>query len=306
MKINDRNRRGRAAFTLIELMVVIAIIAVLVSLLAAAVMKILGKGPEVQRRSDISQMQASLGSAKAAFGLNEQFPSLLIIDESGNYIPPVGSNQATISLYQDSAEFLRKMFKMVNPSQLKGPGNAGLDWNGNGTIDPPTTLTGDQCLVFFLGGIIPANANPAGPTGFSTLTGNPTAVGGERYGPFFNFQPKRLMRGSNGFFSYLDPYYTDSTPPTGAPYIYFSSYKRPNGYNRYGVGADAPSGYTVQPYIKTTSPLTYWNEGSFQIISAGPDKQFGQGGLWGASNPASGFGADDMSNFAQNILGAGQ
>ena len=121
-------------------------------------------------------------------------------------------------------------------------------------------------------------AQSAGRLGFSSKPGQPTAVGGDRLGPFYQqFQGSRLQKGANGFFSYLDPY--------GTPYAYFSSYKCPNGYNRYG-GSDCVG---VAPYLRTTSPLAFWNESSFQIISAGPDKTFGVGGvLWGSNNPALG------------------
>ena len=44
MTQRKRNRGGRSAFTLIELMVVITIIAILVALLTTAVMKALSKG----------------------------------------------------------------------------------------------------------------------------------------------------------------------------------------------------------------------------------------------------------------------
>jgi prepilin-type N-terminal cleavage/methylation domain-containing protein len=296
MKINDRPRRGRAGFTLIELLVVIAIIAVLVSLTAAAVMKIFGKGPETQRRSDISQMQAELAQAKANFGLDQQFPSLLVLDETGAYTPPVGSTAATVQLYADSKAFLVRMFGMTgNPALL-----ANQDWNANGVIDPnPVILTGDQCLVFFLGGVI--YGSPAGPQGFCKLSGKPAPLGGggPRSTPF-GFDVKRLSQGANGYYSYLDPW--------GTPYAYFSSYKGtvPVSYNRYGSSDCANLPGSPSPYIRATSPLNYWNEKSFQIISAGPDKTFGPGGLWGVNNPAVSPGADDMSNFAQNILGSGQ
>jgi prepilin-type N-terminal cleavage/methylation domain-containing protein len=294
MKINDRSRRGRAGFTLIELLVVMAIIAILVSLTAAAVMKFFSKGDETRRRSDISQMQAALAQAKADFGLADQFPSLLVLDETGAYTPPMGANAATIKLYAESQLFLMKLFKMNSPSDL-----VNQDWNANGVIDPnPVTLSGDQCLVFFLGGIIYGSPT-AGPQGFCTLSRKPAPLGGggPRSTPFA-FDVKRLSQGSNGYYSYLDPY--------GTPYAYFSSYKGvvPNSYNRYGVSDCANLG--VAPYIKTSSPLSYWNDKSFQIISAGPDKMFGPGGVvWGPNNPAGSPGADDMTNFAEAVLGSG-
>ena len=48
----------------------------------------------------------------------------------------------------------------------------------------------------------------------------------------------------------------------------------------------------------------YWRPDSWQIICAGPDGQFGPGGVvWGKDNPvADGSGADDMANFAVRSL----
>jgi hypothetical protein len=109
--------------------------------------------------------------------------------------------------------------------------------------------------------------------------------------------------------------------PYGVPYAFFSAYKRENGYNRYRDAMNNPStdcpSLGVWPYLKTGSPLTFWNERSFQIISAGPNKTFGPGNpydpvkgyqppLWGPSSPAVGPGEDDMTNFAQKVLSAGQ
>src|SRR5438067_686765 len=74
MKLNTRKslRRG---FTLIEMLVVMLIIAVLVALTAGVVLKILEKGPEVKRRSDISQMTDGIAQFKTVFKLTEPPPS---------------------------------------------------------------------------------------------------------------------------------------------------------------------------------------------------------------------------------------
>src|SRR5207247_2502159 len=50
-----------------------------------------------------------------------------------------------------------------------------IDWNGNGNADGPVILEGDQCLVFFLGGI-PIQGTPAGVLGFSTDPRDPSRV----------------------------------------------------------------------------------------------------------------------------------
>ena len=298
MKLKHRPRSGRTGFTLIELLVVMAIIAVLVSLTAAAVFKLLGKGPETQRRSDISQMYAALAQFKSKFGV-EYVPSRFVLKNN------ITSYDRTIPVEADSLDFLRKMW---GPSVGISPTTGGplpLNWNAawQGTDPTKTTLSvtleGDQCLVFFLGGI-PSGGSPLTCLGFSTVQRNPTDFStGDKIAPLFEFKPSQLTdpgrKAAPGFYAYNDPY--------GTPYAFFSSYKKENGYNRYS-STDCPS-LGVSAYLKTSSPLLFWNERSFQIISAGPDKAFGPGGVvWGPNNPNTGVGADDMSNFHDRTLDA--
>src|SRR5439155_9839088 len=120
---------------------------------------------------------------------------------------------------------------------------AGVDWSGGlGIPANPgyVILEGDQCLVFFLGGI-PSTANGLNAClGFSRSPTNPTAVGGERL-KFCDFQPARLTAiHGNAFFSYLNPY---GSAPIGKAYAYFSTSRR--GQNQYtsvaGTGLGAMS-----------------------------------------------------------------
>src|SRR6185295_14622199 len=94
------------------------------------------------------------------------------------------------------------------------PGNTTfIDWSGGLTswadgrfID----LEGDQCLVFFLGGIPQGYPNPPGVLGFSNSPTNPallpTPQSTQRLGPFYAFQPNRLVvrPGRAVFYSYID------------------------------------------------------------------------------------------------------
>jgi prepilin-type N-terminal cleavage/methylation domain-containing protein len=302
MKLNDR-KSPRLGFTLVELLVVMAIIAILVSLTAAAVMKILAKRPEVLRRSEISQLGPDISQFKAKFNVDYMPSRFALRSNITQYSQPANPNPDKLDV--DSLSLLRKMFG--DRVGFDASGNViPLAWGGYDVTGPtplPLTipdgqrviLTGDQCLVFFLGGITSVSSgNP--PTvdcqGFSSAQRNPTALGGDRIPPFFKFVQKRLVKGANGFYSYNDPY--------GVPYAYFSAYLGVGtSYNRYG-SSDC-SNLNVSPYSTATGK--YYNEKSFQIISAGPDQAFGPGGKW-TPGAVSGPTADDMSNFSETVLGA--
>ncbi len=282
----------RRGFTLIELLVVIAIIAVLISLTTAAVMRFLIKGPEITCRSDIDGLSASRGAFLAEFGVNH-VPSQIKLCETAN-----GYNMAN-RLDADSVNFLNQIFgKRFNANA------GGFDWNGNGNAtDAAVTLSGDQCLVFFLGGIPSNSGTTKGCRGFSTSPTSPTnptdfTGGGAPRGPFFEFKSNRLVVGTGGFFNYTDAF-------GKKPYAYFSAGKVDNGYNRYGTSDCATLG--VSPYFQSTSAsgTIFYNPRGFQIISAGADGNFGPGGLVdpavGATDAPS---KDNFTNFSRLRLGA--
>jgi prepilin-type N-terminal cleavage/methylation domain-containing protein len=307
MRLEHPRRAGRRAFTLVELLVVCAIIAVLVSLTTAAVMKFLAKGPEVQNVNDIHQLEAAIAAFHRDFKLGtEYFPSRLKL-----CMRYTDYNTSQPGLDRDSLGFLQRMF----PRLWKDAASQAtvVDWtghwsNGQGKIDPPVVLEGDQCLVFFLGGA-------GGVNGFSASASNPAAVGGARKGPYFNFDSTRLAAypghaAVNGFVypSYYDVYgYKNGT---GKPYAYFSSYTSRNGYNRYG-STDCPA-LGVSPFIASLSPtVQYVYPDKFQIISAGSDGVFGPGGgPWSpataAQSPAIKINGKtiqgNQANFYQNFL----
>lgn len=209
------------------------------------------------------------------------------------------------NLDDDSKNYLLKMFPNMQASWSK----AGIDWNGNGNTSDDVILHGDQCLVFFLGGIKTAKAE--GIDGFSTNPENPGRQGTDRTRPYFKFQSERLkdLRG-NGYFSYLDRY-------NQRPFLYFSAYNTPNGYNRYGTTdcPDAPGGalggMDVWPYQESAGQFLMLN--TFQIISAGRNKQFGPGTVppspyyWnkGTAADIGAAGSDDQANFSRSFLNLG-
>ncbi len=298
-------RASRKAFTLVELLIVIGIIAILVSLLLAGIMSALSKGPVVQTRTEIAQMDIGIQNVIQTYKL-KFVPSVIKLSESGNY---PGLNTQSTADY-DSVQFLKRMFPRLDcgkyvfdPSTGKQKYVKGtpVDWNRvNGIETTDVYLQGPECLVFFLGG--PGNlgfsANPANPADMTSL--QPVA---------FEFKQKRLIPSliAPGFNVYVDAY---ATPTNAQPYAYFTSYYSGNDYQ--GVCADFSltsdcQAYGIAPYVDPTTGR-FVNATSYQIISAGADWKFGLGGpLW---NPISGATdlatRDNQANFTGGILASGQ
>jgi hypothetical protein len=255
------------------------------------------KGTNGKPAHDISQLEIAILNFQNAYKVGYLPSKIKLCEKYGDY-------DMTRQLDKDSVTYLTILW----PHLLeKDPATGNirwqasfLDWNGNGAADGAVTLEGDQCLVFFLGGIPRQGATP-GCLGFSTDPRDPTklrqTIG--RRGPFFEFPFDRLTkRGVNGYYSYLDPF------GKGKAYIYFSNYGVRNGYQKYGT-----SDCSLQPggpyYV---NPRTYHNPESYQILCAGADGNFGPGGFWTRKNAGAiaPNGRDDLSNFNQgNLMGVG-
>ena len=270
----------RRGFTLIELLVVIAIIALLIGITIPAVQKIRGKGPIVQCRSDISNLEAGISAYKSTYGV-DYLPSGFIV--SDNYTAPA-TGGATGPQKSDSARYLKQVWGRVN-----------LASTGYGVGSTDIAADGNQCLVFFLSG--------PGRTGFSPAP-QPFAQPNPTGKLFFEFPSSRID--SVGHF--LDPW--------GTPYVYFSS-KEGNDYAVFGLyypnaanpaSFDGFGGYNGVSVFKE-SPSKFINSHSFQIISAGPNMKFGTGGQYtpGVGMYAPGQdGSDDMSNFVTGAMVSGK
>jgi prepilin-type N-terminal cleavage/methylation domain-containing protein len=293
MRLSQRVRTGGRGFTLVELLVVIAIIAILVSLISAAVVKALAKGNETANVVEIRKLSDAVQAFKAEYKV-DYLPSRIKLANS-----LAGYPQATTpnTLDFDSIQFLQSMFPRLDWSSTSPP----INWGGqNGA-----TLEGDQCLVFFLGGIQRAPGGVPDCSGFSTNPRNPTAPTLERKPVFYEFKSSRLVSRPNGYFVYLDVY-------AQQPYAYFSSYKSRNGYNRYfGQFMDSDCRTIgVWPYAASFSPASYMNPDTWQIISAGADGNWSRGSVpptagpfWNPKNPGSFSGSDDQCNFHDVLLG---
>jgi hypothetical protein len=275
------------------------------------VMKPQGDGDEGMTKSDLSQLSQAISAWQVKFELKEPFPSRIKLCED------YSQYDMAKPLDLDSIGFLQRVWPRLTTKDRDGKtvwntSNGWIDWDGNKVkASEPFVLEGQECLVFFLGGIPTSQNRSFGCTGFSTNPSNPAYHVNNPYStvipPFFSFDAHRLQIGQSGaFFHYLDGFGKQ-------PYAYFSSYKTMNGYNRY-LRMDSKSdcsALAVWPYAD--APNRYLNPNTFQIISAGQDGIFGSG----SPDPNAGpfftpempmyrpgqGGYDDMNNFYERLLG---
>src|SRR5262245_4994687 len=126
-----QNSRARPAFTLIELMVTIAIVLVLVSLVAAVAWRALVKGDELRARSDVDQFAQSIQAFKTYFKV-DYIPSRIKLAERKNATnyPGLGSTAPADRLDNDSVQYLLRLFPRMQ-AQWENT-TSGIDWNGSG------------------------------------------------------------------------------------------------------------------------------------------------------------------------------
>src|SRR5689334_8953369 len=111
MRLAPTKKLHRGAFTLVELLVVIGIIALLVALTTGTVMKVLARGPELQTRNDIHQLSSAIGTFKQKFGVDTP-PSTIRLGFMPNttYYPNMTNTAADGGLDADSIAYIKRMF----------------------------------------------------------------------------------------------------------------------------------------------------------------------------------------------------
>lgn len=311
-------RTSRSAFTLIEILVVLTILAVLIGLL----FPVLGGATRTARiqevKSDMEKLTSAITAFKLEFGVEP--PGSLTLSETGDW---TAANHA--DLPRSRAE-LRKIFPDFNFTAT--------DFNGDGNNDPVVSLSGAECLVFFLGGM--RDATSGSLNSFSTNPVAPFRAGGSRYDTFYDFGVSGYDNTANrwtGRLVDLDndnfPELLDTIPGQLKPYLYFSTYggkayrtiagdpvhpgltvtptwHNPENYN----SANAANGMPY-PYYRTWNPASSTassphNKKSFQIISPGFDFTYGVGGTFNPSDSGSLLTAadrDNIVNFHGGLLG---
>ena len=301
-------RAKRAGFTLIEILMVIAIIAVLAALLTTGIARTRNSARKVQAANDVQQLDLASSTAgfKKDFGT---YPASHVTTTNGvaRFVVPTNMPTGGTSTAQQqndlSFNILQRMFPRWQPTD-NTMGNPA----SGGTIIGTTQNTGlgalplagkyldpNQCLVYFLGG--PNN------TGFDTAS--PYApTGSAKKGPYYDFPagrlavPDKALTGydsGNGLPNFLDPW--------GVPYAYVAA-----AGDTYDGRIFFPFGSTF-PGDLTTASATYsggtgmrpirmgnkWvNPGKCQIVSAGPNRLFGPGTASASSTAASYSLANDI------------
>jgi prepilin-type N-terminal cleavage/methylation domain-containing protein len=291
----------RAGFTLIEVLIVIAIMSILMALLLVGV----GAARRAARRTAVVDEVNKLGTSVTAFKKEFNFypPTEFRIPEKAY------PSTATASVDVQSYRLMRRMFprfQIFSAATCNANEEIVGDTTVGGTAVPAagmtfyfpkygptgseiqqldnhgTLLTGVDSLAYFLGG-----SRPAFPGWHPAMPVYPT--GSTKKGPYFDFAPDRFA--GNAF---LDPFKT--------PYAYMAS--GASGYPTSVTVVTASGNQTVSPYKLAASRFV--NPDSFQLISAGQDLTFGPGDVWAAGTGAyapTGVGADDIANFNGAPLG---
>ncbi|MBC8113484.1 MAG: type II secretion system protein [Candidatus Saccharimonas sp.] len=325
---NRSNRR--AAFTLIELMIVIVILSILAALILPAIGRVRNNVLIGKVKTEITALESAIATFKGKYGVDP--PSRIVLYET----PSAGWTSATPSPDAvDSRAKIRQIWPQFDFSMVR-------NLNGNGVATDVVELTQGECLVFFLGGILKrpedldndgtldagedmdgdgrlgVNATVSGSnsrsvcTGFSKNPYNPFASGGNRETAIYDFDTARMVDAGtpDGM-----PEFVDSLSSQTQPYLYFSSYDG-IGYQAVEFGFGGP----ICPYLQspsTTAPTTWasvqsiprWKPKSYQIISPGMDRQYGTFGPFapeavdGQLQGGRTVEADNITNFHSGTLG---
>ncbi len=220
----------RRGFTLVEMLVVIAIIGILAGLITGAAVMARNRARRATIKMEISQLEMAVESFRQKYG----------------EYPPDFTNVAEVN------RFLRKAFpryQVAAGAQPYAQFTADLLNNYNivaANLDPASAL------AFWLGGLSDGTSGNLTPAGFSADPQHPFQQGLPRTKPFFEFNPERFVAVEQNPFDANVPRYTRYYPPGAAmqganamganeapvdgercPYVYFRSRRLAGAGARY-------------------------------------------------------------------------
>jgi general secretion pathway protein G len=306
---HSRGAAARFAFTLLELLIAISIIAVLAGLILTVASSASIKAHNAQVTADIQSLSAGIAAFKQRFGVEP--PSSINL-----YEQPAGWSGDARSM-----GLIRQIWPQFDFTYATEVTPGSVDINGNGTSNDVISLSGVECLVFFLGGVPVINSPNGGgaPMGFSQNPADPFNRTGSNRLSFTEFDVSRLLLYPpantlvSGFLTHSTNAYLDPLSGQKQPYLYLSSYGG-QGYNVSGELSSPPLGTFVDIYRQgpngstATPPSPPWNANTFQIISPGGDQQYGLGGEYETANANTlligtrGVERDNITNFSSGVL----
>ena len=322
----------RTAFTLIELLIVIAILGILASLLLPAIGGVRRRARVAQVKSEISTLESAIASFRAEFGIEPPGSIRLYANTPTGALNPwnvAGATTTDEAIRVRSRAYIRQLWPQFDFNTA-----GGASWSTS------KDLNGAECLVFFLGGVSDPTVTGSALNGFSKSPSAPFSYTGlNRVKPYFDFNTARLVDKDGD----LIPEYVDPLPSQSSPYVYFSS-NDGRGYATAAIAADwchtdcfrdgflgsaswtsatwANGNWMQRLYLTALSTSgTQAQQASnsvpfapkkYQIISPGfggigatPDKAYGTGGLFDPKNTSGLSGTpdgDNITNFHSGTL----
>lgn len=272
----------RRGFTLVEILVVVAIIVILMAILVPVAMNAVSKARQARIALEISQLRTAIEKYKEA---------------TGDYPPSMGEDYSTVALVNQSIcdRHLRRVFANKITPQSRA--------HFYQYIAP--RMDQDEALVFWLMYIANDQREPfknffardgAGNVLLDGM-GNPTYIGATRNfsrNVYFEFDDRQLVdTDGDGLPACVAPYSKDTTyfyldSRTYRLHMYIATAAPQSTQTVFAGLQDRPG--LVQPY---TNGNTFMNPTTFQIIAAGQDGEYGA--IYNAINPTNG-------NFFPNFL----
>lgn len=305
---------NRPAFTLTELLIVIAIIAVLASLATAAAINAMNKAKTTRIALEIKELERSLLTFKEDF---QTFPPNAVTED--------GNATSVRQVESDITRAVKKMFpRATEPAELlkklagDPTANNPTPVNAGGRLLTGSVggLSGGEALVFWLSGFSEDEQYPFSGTGGPSFVPNDGPELLENRNFIGEFDLTRFgPRDSNGAFAgryitYQDPrdnsvtrrinLWTYTPANSEQPYIYFdvSKLKPQEMFPKYGFAllsitnpadTNAPLVRPIRRTVETsTGTVTTYqqtkfaNDGKFQILHAGLDDAWGEPSQWEA------------------------